>query len=52
MKKIIFIFILIANFANSMGTYFVEEFNNNNNLWYVNTNSKEELFYYSNPTPT
>jgi hypothetical protein len=33
----------LANLANAMGEYFVEEFENNNNKWHLSKNSREEL---------
>lgn len=43
MKRLILMFFIIANFINPMGTYFIEEFENNSNKWYVSKSSREEI---------
>lgn len=43
MKKLILVFFVLANLANAMGEYFVEEFDNNDNKWHLSKNSREEL---------
>lgn len=44
MKKIILCFLCLINFLYSIGNHFVEDFDDNSNKWYINSNKNEEIY--------
>lgn len=44
MKKTVLIFLCLVNFSYSIGTHYIENFDDNENKWYINSNKTEEIY--------